>query len=72
LKDLPVEMGHRADWEKSESQIIERYSKEELKAIRRHGYSGLSVQQRAEATGLGRCMKTLSHCVAQRPHVRSR
>jgi hypothetical protein len=29
-----------------------RYSKAELHAIRRNGYSGLSVQQRAEAVGL--------------------
>jgi hypothetical protein len=46
-------MGKREEWEESEAKIIARYSKAELQAIRRNGYSGLSVQQRAEAVGLG-------------------
>jgi len=45
-------MGNREAWEKSAAEIVERYSKDALHAIRRNGYSGLSVQQRAEAVGL--------------------
>lgn len=45
-------MGRRKEWEKSEADIIKRYSKIALHAIRRNGYSGLSVKDRAEAVGL--------------------
>ena len=45
-------MGRREEWEESETKIIARYSKTELHAIRRKGYSGLSVEKRAEAVGL--------------------
>ena len=34
-------------------RFTERYSNAELHLIRRNGYSGLSVQQRAQAIGLG-------------------
>ena len=46
-------MGKRDEWENSEAAIVARYTKAELHAIRRNGYSGLSVQQRADAVGLG-------------------
>ena len=46
-------MGHRDQWEAAEAEITERYSNAELHLIRRNGYSGLSVQQRAQAIGLG-------------------
>ena len=45
-------MGNRQTWEKHEVEITARYSKSELHAMRRNGYSGLSVQQRAESIGL--------------------
>jgi hypothetical protein len=45
-------LGNREKWEKTEAEILKRYSKEELYAIRRNGYSGLSVEKRAEAVGL--------------------
>ena len=45
-------MGNRERWEKVEAEVTARYSKTELHAMKRNGYSGLSVQQRAEAVGL--------------------
>lgn len=45
-------MGKREEWEKSEAKILTRYSKDELHAMRRNGFSGLPVQQRADAVGL--------------------
>jgi hypothetical protein len=45
-------MGHREDWEKFETEVAMRYTPTELHAIRRYGYSGLSVQKRAEAVNL--------------------
>ena len=43
----------RADWAKKESEIAARYTKAEFHAMKKSGYSGLSVQARAEAIGLG-------------------
>jgi len=45
-------MGNRDGWDKAEAEIARRYSKEELHAIRRNGFSGLSVEQRAKAVAL--------------------
>jgi len=45
-------LGNREKWEKIEPEILKRYSSAELHAIRRNGYSGLSVEKRAEAIGL--------------------
>jgi hypothetical protein len=45
-------IGNREVWEKLEVEITARYSKGELHAMRRHGYSGLSVLQRADSIGL--------------------
>jgi hypothetical protein len=45
-------MGNRESWEQSEAEVIARYSKVEVHAMRRYGYSGLSVEKRAEAIGL--------------------
>jgi hypothetical protein len=60
FEHTPLEnLNRRADWEAAEAEITARYSKAELHAIRRNGYSGLSVQQRAEAIGLG---SMYSHC----------
>lgn len=42
----------RDDWEKKETEIQARYTKAEFQAIKKNGYSGLSVQARAEAVGL--------------------
>lgn len=42
-------MGNREAWEKSEAEISKRYSKDALHAIRRNGYSGLSVQRKLSA-----------------------
>jgi Family of unknown function (DUF5677) len=45
-------MGKRNDWERAEREITARYSKNELHAMKKFGYSGISVQQRAEFVGL--------------------
>jgi hypothetical protein len=45
-------VGNREASEKSEAEIVNRYSKDALHAMGRNGYSGLSAQQRAEAVGL--------------------
>ena len=53
------EKGRREAWEKTEADIAARYSKAELHTLKKNGYSGLSVQARAEAIGLG---NLYSHC----------
>lgn len=53
------EKGKREAWEKAEAKIAARYSKAELHTLKKNGYSGLSVQARAEAIGLG---SLYSHC----------
>jgi hypothetical protein len=45
-------LGRREAWEEAEADIARRYSKDEMIAMRRHGYSGLPVEQRASAVGL--------------------
>lgn len=56
----PVEVhGRRELWEQTQAEIVARYSKGELHALKKNGYSGLSVQARAEAIGLDRLY---SHC----------
>jgi hypothetical protein len=52
-------MGNREAWEKLEVEITARHSKTELHAMRRNGYSGLPVRQRAEAVGL---LDIYQHC----------
>ena len=42
----------RDKWEALEEQIGGRYSASELKALRRHGFTGLSFEKRAKAVGL--------------------
>ena len=42
----------RDKWEATESDIRSRYDAQELRALRRHGFSGKSVEARAKAVGL--------------------
>lgn len=53
------EAWRRESWEKVETEIVARYTKAEVHAMRKNGFSGLSVQARAEAIGLG---SLYSHC----------
>ena len=41
------------DFERVESEISHRYSKESLRLLRRHGFSGLTVEERAARVGRG-------------------
>ncbi len=53
FKETALEGMHsRERWEDAEAAIAARYSKAELHSLRKYGYSGLSVQQRAETVGL--------------------
>jgi len=40
-----------ADFEKSEKEIASRYSEDDLKKIRKYGFTGLPIEQRAILTG---------------------
>ena len=46
------ESGRREKWEEAEARIVAQYSKAELHALKKYGYSGLNIQQRAQAVGL--------------------
>lgn len=59
----------RAKWEQVEADIVARYSKTEFTALKRHGYSGLSVQQRAEAVGLGTKYRHLYRIASRSVHA---
>ena len=41
----------REKWEETEKEIGERYTDAELRALRRHGFSGKSFEDRGEAIG---------------------
>lgn len=58
-------MINRAEWEEKEQEIVARYNKAELHAIRRYGFSGLSVEMRAEAIGV-RSMYSNCYRIASR------
>lgn len=45
-------MPSREQWEATEKQISSRYSKKELNALRKNGFTGLTFEQRAKAVGL--------------------
>jgi hypothetical protein len=42
----------RAKWEATESEIMKRYTSQELRDVRRNGFSGLSFEHRAKSVGL--------------------
>jgi hypothetical protein len=52
-------MGNRKAWEQFEEEVKTRYTSAELHAIKKYGYSGFSVQKRAEAVHLA---SMYSHC----------
>lgn len=45
-------MVNRQEWENLEKRIRSRYSEKDFRVLRKHGYSGISVQQRAEHVGM--------------------
>lgn len=45
-------MPSRKQWEATEKKINSRYSKKELNALRRNGFTGLTFEQRAKTVGL--------------------
>ncbi len=49
---LIAEKFSRDEWEKREAQIKARYSPSEFAALRKQGFTGLSVEQRAKAVGM--------------------
>ena len=46
--------GSRDEWEKKEREIKARYSASDFAALRKHGFTGLSFEQRAKAVGMER------------------
>lgn len=45
-------MPTREQWEATEAEISSRYSKKEMNALRRNGFTGLTFEQRAKLVGL--------------------
>jgi len=55
----------RHNWEETETEIRTRYSAQELKSLRRNGFTGLSFEDRAKAVGL-RTMYEACYRIASR------
>ena len=62
------EMCNREEWENAEAQIRSRYSPNEFKSLGSHGYSGLSVEERAKAIGLGEKYQYLYRMASRSVH----
>ena len=63
------ESGRREKWKEVEARIVDQYSKAELHALRKHGYSGLNVQQRAQAVGLGTMYSHMYRITSRSVHM---
>jgi putative FmdB family regulatory protein len=61
-------LNRRTDNEQAESDIVQRYSNDELKALKRFGFSGMSVQQRAESIGLLRMYQDVYRIASRSVH----
>ncbi len=60
---------HRKKWEQLEAKIKLRYSEREFKTLKKHGYSGLSLQQRADTVGLGAKYQNLYRIASRSIHT---
>ena len=60
---------NREAWQKLESDIKERYSEGEFRALKRYGFSALAVEARAEAIGLGRVYQNLYRIASRSTHT---
>ena len=62
-------MARRDQWEALAGEIECRYSREEFRALKRHGFSATSVQGRAEAVGLGAKYQHLYRIASRSTHM---
>lgn len=51
--DLLPDGASQSDLEAEEERIMQEYTSEEIRAMRRHGFTGLSVEERAKQAGRG-------------------
>ena len=63
------ESGRREKWEEAEVRIVGQYSRAELHALRKYGYSGLTIQQRAQAVGLGTMYSDIYRITSRSVHM---
>ena len=61
-------MVNRQEWKNLETEIRSRYSEKDFRALRKHGYSGISVQQRAEHVGMANHYQNLYRIASRSVH----